>query len=219
MAKFDFGPITMVDKTVFRLWAPLQEQVTLRIPDRIDLAMNRGVEGWYFAEVSEGGPGTQYSFVLADGLVVPDPASRHQPKDVHGPSEVVDHLHYAWKAGHWGGRPWEEVVIYELHVGTFTQDGTFLSAINHLDHLMELGVTAIQIMPISDFPGRWNWGYDGVLPYAPDSVYGRPEDLQQLIDEAHLRGICVFLDVVYNHFGPDGNYMPAYAPLFTDKHR
>jgi malto-oligosyltrehalose trehalohydrolase len=218
MARFDFGPVTTENTTVFRLWAPLQEQVTLRIVDRGDLVMNRRYEGWHIVQVSDAGPGTQYGFVLADGLVVPDPGSRHQPDDVHGPSELAD-LHYQWKCTQWYGRPWEETVIYELHVGTFTQEGTFLSAIDRLDHLRDLGVTAIQIMPISDFPGRLNWGYDGVLPYAPDSAYGRPEDLQQLIDEAHLRGICVFLDVVYNHFGPDGNYMPSYAPLFTNKHR
>jgi malto-oligosyltrehalose trehalohydrolase len=218
MARFDFGPVTTEDETVFRLWAPLQERATLRIEGEHPVVMCREEGGWHVVRISHALPGARYSFLLADGLLVPDPASRHQPDDVHGPSELVD-LRYPWKATQWNGRPWDEMVIYELHIGTFTQGGTFLSAIDRLDHLRDLGVTAIQIMPISDFPGRRNWGYDGVFPYAPDSAYGRPEDLQQLIDEAHLCSICVFLDVVYNHFGPDGNYIPAYAPLFTDKHQ
>lgn len=175
-------------------------------------------DGWFQCDVPEVGAGTLYRFVLPDGLEVPDPASRFQPQDVHGPSEVVDLSRYAWKTDYWNGRPWEEMVIYELHIGAFTEKGSFLSAIEKLDHLKSLGITAIQIMPISDFPGRYGWGYDGVMPFAPESSYGRPEELMALVDEAHARGICVFLDVVYNHFGPDGNYMPAFAPVFTEHH-
>lgn len=176
-------------------------------------------EGWHQLNVPDAGVETRYKFVLPDGLEVPDPASRFQPDDVHGPSEVIDLTSYQWATQEWQGRPWEEIVLYELHVGTFTKDGTFRSAIKQLDHLKDIGVTAIQLMPISDFPGRYGWGYDGVLPYAPESSYGRPEDLMALVDAAHARGICVFLDVVYNHFGPDGKYMPAYAPLFTEHHQ
>jgi len=137
-----------------------------------------------------------------------------QPADVHGPSEVVDHSAFAWRATDWHGRPWHETVLLECHVGTFTPDGTYRSMIEKLDHLGETGITAIELMPLADFPGGRNWGYDGVLWYAPDHVYGTPDDLKTLIDEAHLRGLMVFLDVVYNHFGPEGNYLGSYAPGF-----
>jgi malto-oligosyltrehalose trehalohydrolase len=213
-----FGPLVHTHGAKFRLWAPLHERVGLELEGRPDQEMQRGADGWFSADVATAGPGTLYRFVLPDGLKVPDPASRFQPQDVHGPSEIVDLSAYRWQCEEWKGRPWEEIVLYELHVGTFTAQGTFAAAIERLDHLKHLGVTALQIMPISDFPGRYNWGYDGVLPYAPDSTYGRPEDLMALIDAAHERGICVFLDVVYNHFGPDGNYLPCYAPLFTPHH-
>ena len=218
MGKNTFGTAIGDGATSFRLWSPFHEWIGLKIDGRAAIDMQRDADGWHMATVADAKAGSRYSFVLPDGLEVPDPASRHQPDDVHGPSEVIDPK-FPWNEGDWAGRPWEEVVIYELHIGTFTQEGTFLAAIERLDHLQWLGVTAIQIMPISDFPGRWNWGYDGVLPYAPDSSYGRPEDLKRLVDEAHRRGICVFLDVVYNHFGPDGNYLPAYSPIFTGKHR
>jgi malto-oligosyltrehalose trehalohydrolase/4-alpha-glucanotransferase len=139
---------------------------------------------------------------------------------VHGPSEVIDPAAYAWRDTGWRGRPWEEAIVYELHVGAFTPEGTFRAAIDRLDHLVSLGVTAIQIMPVADFPGRWNWGYDGVLPYAPDSSYGRPEDMKALVETAHECGLMVMLDVVYNHFGPEGNYLHAIASeAFTDRHR
>jgi malto-oligosyltrehalose trehalohydrolase len=181
--------------------------------------MVRSTDGWHHCEVDGARAGAAYSFILQDGLVVPDPASRFQPRDVHGPSEVIDPDAYRWKTSDWNGRAFDDLVLYELHLGAFTREGTFTAAIDRLDHLSSLGVTAIQIMPVADFPGRRNWGYDGVLPYAPDGSYGRPEEFKRLIDEAHARGICVFLDVVYNHFGPDGNYLPIYAPLFTDKHK
>lgn len=181
--------------------------------------MRRADDGWFTAVVEGAGPGTLYQFILPDGIAVPDPASRHQPNDVHGPSEVVDLSAYAWKRQKWTGRRWEEMVLYELHVGTYTKEGTFNGVIERLDHLKHIGVTALQIMPIADFPGGYNWGYDGVLPYAPDSSYGRPQDLMALVDAAHERGICVFLDVVYNHFGSDGNYIPLYAPVFSQRHK
>jgi malto-oligosyltrehalose trehalohydrolase len=217
--EYAFGPLIEKDGVEFRLWAPLKDRVLLSVEGREPQPMERSSNGWHRCHVSGVGPGSLYRFTLPDGSEVPDPGSRHQPQDVHGPSEVIDLARYEWKTGAWSGRPWEEMVIYELHVGSFTPEGTFRSAIEKLDHLANLGVTAIQIMPVSDFPGRYNWGYDGVLPYAPDSSYGRPEDLLALVDAAHDRGVGVFLDVVYNHFGPDGNYLPIYAPLFTENHK
>lgn len=214
-----FGPAFTEDGVLFRLWAPLHESVSLKIEGTDPRPMQAAEDGWHQCTVADAGPGTQYRFILPDGLQIPDPASRFQPQDVHGASEVVDLAAYRWNTREWTGRPWEEMVIYELHIGCFTPQGTFKAAIDRLDHLRELGVTALQIMPLSDFPGRYNWGYDGVLPYAPDSTYGRPEDLMALVDAAHERSISVFLDAVYNHFGPDGNYIPSYAPLFTDHHR
>ena len=149
-------------------------------------------------------------------MTIPDPASRFQPDDVDGPSEVIDHR-YDWGCKDWKGQPWEETIFLEFHVGTFTAEGTFRAAIDKLDHVAGTGITAIELMPVSDFPGRWNWGYDGVLPFAPDSSYGRPDDLKALIDAAHQRGLMVFLDVVYNHFGPEGNYLGRIAPQFFSK--
>lgn len=214
-----FGPASTEDGTLFRLWAPLQKSVSLKIEGADPQPMQAAEDGWHRCTVTDAGTGTHYRFVLSDGLETPDPASRFQPQDVHGPSEVINLSFYRWKTSDWTGRPWEEMVTYEMHIGCFTPEGTFKAAIERLDHLQALGVTALQIMPLSEFPGRYSWGYDGVLPYAPDSSYGRPEDLMALVDAAHERGISVFLDVVYNHFGPDGNYIPAYAPLFTDHHK
>ncbi|WP_296433392.1 malto-oligosyltrehalose trehalohydrolase [Rhizobium sp. UBA1881] len=214
-----FGPVISDRGVVFRLWAPLLDSVRLKLEDQEPRPMRQLADGWHEVEVAGVGAGALYRFVLPEGLQVPDPASRFQPHDVHGFSEVVDLTDHYWKAETWPGRPWEETVLYELHVGTFTEEGTFLAAIGRLDHLARLGVTAIQLMPVADFPGRYGWDYDGVLPYAPDGSYGRPEYLMALIDAAHERGISVFLDVVYNHFGPDGNYLPLYAPLFTDRHK
>jgi malto-oligosyltrehalose trehalohydrolase len=216
---YTFGPRILENDVEFRLWAPHAGNISLKINGQGPRSMERTEDGWHRSHVSGVRPGCRYKFLLPDGTEVPDPGSRHQPQDVHGVSEVVNLKAYGWKTETWSGRAWEESVIYELHIGSFTAEGTFLAAIERLDHLAGLGVTAIQIMPISDFPGRYNWGYDGVLPYAPDSSYGRPEDLMALVDAAHQRGLSVFLDVVYNHFGPDGNYLPTYAPLFTEHHK
>ncbi|MBY3035043.1 MULTISPECIES: malto-oligosyltrehalose trehalohydrolase [Rhizobium] len=219
MTQMTFGPVFTAEGILYRLWAPLHESVSLKLEGAPPRPMQASEDGWHRCTVPEADVGTLYRFVLPDGSEVPDPASRFQPQDAHGPSEVVDLSFYRWKTSDWTGRPWEEMVIYEMHIGCFTPEGTFKAAIERLDHLQALGVTALQIMPLSEFPGRYSWGYDGVLPYAPDSSYGRPEDFMALVDAAHQRGISVFLDVVYNHFGPDGNYIPSYAPLFTDHHK
>lgn len=219
MTDYLFGPVIEDDGVLFRLWAPHCKSVTLEIDGAPAKDMDRQADGLFRLKVTGTRPGTRYRFRLPDGLIVPDPASRHQPEDVFGPSEVVDLSTQKTRDAIWRGRPWADMVIYELHVGTFTDEGTFRAAIGRLDHLGNLGITAIQLMPIADFPGRWNWGYDGVMPYAPDSHYGRPDDLALLVQAAHQRGISVFLDVVYNHFGPSGNFMPAYAPLFSPHHQ
>ncbi len=212
-----FGAELLVDgATRFRLWAPGVRQVMLETAVgevRSDRAMTDGGEGWFEAVLDDAPAGTRYGYRTGD-LLFPDPAARCNPQDVHGPSMVVDPLAFDWQDGGWLGRDWEEAVIYELHIGTFTPEGTFAAAIGRLDYLADLGVSALEIMPVADFPGRRNWGYDGVLPFAPDASYGPPEDLKRLIEAAHRRGLMVLLDVVYNHFGPEGNYLHAYAPQF-----
>jgi maltooligosyltrehalose trehalohydrolase len=201
----------------FRLWAPAAKRVDIKIGPNFH-EMSPAGEGWYARVVEHAKAGTRYHYRIDGGPLVPDPASRFQPQDVDGASEVIDPR--ASRPGNWTTPPWREAVIYELHVGTFTPEGTYRGAMAKLDHLRDVGVTAIELMPLSDFGGRRNWGYDGVLPFAPDSAYGRPEDLKALIQAAHDRGLMVFLDVVYNHFGPKGNYLGVYAPqFFTDRHR
>jgi malto-oligosyltrehalose trehalohydrolase len=177
-------------------------------------------DGWFEHDEPQAGPGTLYRYRIDEELLVPDPASRFQPRDVDGPSEVIAPQAYKWSDHAWTGRPWNEAVVYELHVGTFTPEGTYAGAAKKLKHLADLGVTALELMPLADFAGRRNWGYDGVLPYAPDSAYGRPDDLKALVDAAHAAGLMVLLDVVYNHFGPKGNYLSRYAPqFFTERHK
>ncbi|HZQ18449.1 MAG TPA: malto-oligosyltrehalose trehalohydrolase [Terriglobales bacterium] len=214
-----FGADCRNDGSVrFRLWAPGAAQVALDLNHR-SFTMPRSEEGW-FEFTTEAKSGDQYRFKINCRHVVPDPASRYQPEGVHGASEVIDPRAFNWQDSNWNGRPWSEAVIYELHLGTFTPEGTFSGAEKKLDYLRELGTTAVELMPLSSFPGQRNWGYDGVLPYAPASPYGRPEDLKHFIDAAHAKNLMVFLDVVYNHFGPEGNYLSLYAPqFFTDRHR
>lgn len=217
-----FGAECREDGTVrFRLWAPKATSVDLRLlgSSQRDLPMRQLEAGWFELVCGDAKRGSQYQFVIDSQQAVPDPASRYQPVDVHGPSEVVDPEAFEWNDVNWRGRPWDEAVIYELHVGTFSPEGTYAGAEKKLDYLAELGVTAIELMPLASFPGERNWGYDGVLPYAPAQSYGRPEDLKRLIEKAHARNLMVFLDVVYNHFGPEGNYLWLYAPqFFTDRH-
>lgn len=205
----------------FRLWAPGASEVSLHLRDSsADLPMSSVGEGWYEVATTEARAGSGYQFRINDGQLVPDPASRFQPAGVHGVSEVIDPHSYEWDDSHWHGRPWEEAVIYELHTGTFSPEATFTGAEKKLDYLLDLGVTAIELMPVSAFPGQRNWGYDGVLPFSPASPYGRPAELKSFIDKAHSKSLMVFLDVVFNHFGPEGNYLPLYAPqFFTDRHR
>ncbi len=219
-----FGAELQADARVrFRLWAPGAGRVELvleRDGGQSLLTMEPAGDGWVELVTAEARAGSLYRYRIDGDQWVPDPASRFQPQDVHGPSEVVDPDSFLWRDDGWQGRPWEEAVLYELHLGTFSPEGTFAGAASRLDHLAELGVTAIELMPVADFPGRRNWGYDGVLPFAPDSGYGRPEDLKALIQSAHQRGLMVFLDVVYNHFGPEGNYLHLYAPaFFTERHQ
>jgi malto-oligosyltrehalose trehalohydrolase len=220
-----FGAEVRADGSVrFRLWAPAASRVDL-VLERTErgtserLAMKR-IEGGFFEIVTPTArAGSRYRYRIDDRLDVPDPASRSNPDDPNGASEVIDPTAFEWSERSWSGRPWHEAVVYELHVGAFTPGGTFRSAIERLPYLAILGVTAIELMPIADFPGRRNWGYDGVLPFAPDASYGAPDDLKRLVEAAHRHGLMVFLDVVYNHFGPEGNYLYAYAPaFFTDRH-
>ncbi len=207
--------------TRFRLWAPAARAVDLVIesePVRAPLAMDAAGEGWFERRLPDIGAGARYRFRIDGGPSVPDPAARAQPDDVHGASAVVDPTAFEWHDDAWRGRPWEEAVLYELHVGTFTEAGSFAGVASRLDDLTELGVTAIELMPVADAPGRRNWGYDGCYLFAPESAYGPPDSLKALIAAAHARGIMVFLDVVYNHFGPEGNYLHLYAPsFFTDR--
>jgi maltooligosyltrehalose trehalohydrolase len=209
-APLRFGPLLTDKGTTFRLWAPAARKVSLLLDKPHDMPKNGE---WFELHVPKAKAGTRYRFKIDDDAEIADPASQFQPDDVPGASEIIDHR-YEWKAKDWKGRPWEQAVFLETHVGTFTRDGTFRAMIEKLDHLVETGITALELMPVADFPGRWNWGYDGVLLYAPDSTYGRPEDLKALIDAAHMRGLIVFLDVVYNHFGPEGNYLGLIAPSF-----
>lgn len=215
-----FGAEPTADGVRFRLWAPSAGAVSLRIEDVASLAipMAHEEDGWFSLTTAIARPGTRYRYIIA-GKAVPDPASRRQPAGVHGPSEVVDPAEHVWSDLDWRGRRWEEIVFYELHIGTVCDTGDFAGAIRHLDHIRKLGATAVELMPIAEFPGRRNWGYDGVFLYAPASRYGAPEELKRLVEACHARGLAIFLDVVYNHFGPEGNYLPSIAPeFFTERH-
>jgi len=205
--------------TRFEVWAPRAETVAVRLEDdgrRVPLTPEG--DGVFSAIVPDVGPGADYFVVLGE-RALPDPVSRHQPHGVHGPSRVVDPHAFRWTDAGWRGVGLVELVIYELHVGTFTAEGTFDAAAADLARLRDLGVTAIEIMPVAEFPGGRNWGYDGVHLYAPSSAYGGPEGLRRLVDAAHAAGLGVVLDVVYNHVGPEGNYLGAFGPYFTQRYR
>jgi maltooligosyltrehalose trehalohydrolase len=198
MNERQFGARLTAEGASFRLWAPAAKRVDLLLDG--PHPMQRGEAGWFSADIPGVKAGARYKFRIDDEIDVADPASMFQPEDVSGPSEVIDHASYQWRASDWRGRKWQETVLIETHVGAFTEEGTYRAMGGKLDHLAATGITALELMPLADFAGSRNWGYDGVLWYAPDSAYGRPDDLKALIDEAHLRGLMVFLDVVYNHF-------------------
>ncbi|MFI6657997.1 malto-oligosyltrehalose trehalohydrolase [Streptomyces sp. NPDC050523] len=201
----------------FEVWAPQAERVTLQCDDATRaLERDPGREGWWRAE-AEARDGSRYGYALDDGPVLPDPRSRRQPDGPDGLSAVVDHAHYAWRT-EWAGRPLPGAVLYELHVGTYTHEGTLDAAAGRLGHLVELGVTHVELMPLCPFPGRHGWGYEGVSLWAVHEPYGGPEALKRFVDRAHELGLGVVLDVVHNHLGPSGNYLPAFGPYFTDTH-
>jgi maltooligosyltrehalose trehalohydrolase len=204
----------------FRLWAPLSQQVYLHLLDREDGLVRMQVKPGGYHQLTLGGivPGTQYLYKLASGAEVPDPVSRYQPKGVHGPSEVTAR-DFDWQDNGWFGFPIENYILYELHVGTFTPEGTFGSAIARLDELTALGITAVELMPVAQFSGSRNWGYDGVFPFAVQNSYGGPVGLKTFVNACHERGLAVVLDVVYNHIGPEGNYLPQFAPYFTERYK
>jgi maltooligosyltrehalose trehalohydrolase len=211
------GASVIDDGVEFRVWAPRPESVEVRSGGET-VAMERGDGGEWFAFWDGMRAGAEYSFVLNGDRVLPDPVSRSQPHGVHGPSRVVDPA-FRWTDAAWKGLPLADHVIYELHVGTFTTTGDFDGVVAKLPYLRDLGVTAIELMPVAEFPGVRNWGYDGVCLYAPHSGYGGPLGLKELVDAAHVHGIAVLLDVVYNHLGPEGNYLREFGPFFTQTHR
>jgi maltooligosyltrehalose trehalohydrolase len=204
----------------FRVWAPVAQAVEVHLltPRERFVPLAKRPRGYHEAVVEGVEPGTLYRYRLDGALERPDPASRFQPEDVHGPSQVVD-SDFDWDDGAWCGMPLREYILYELHVGTFTPGGTFEAIIPHLPDLKALGITAIELMPIAQFPGDRNWGYDGVYPFAVQHSYGGPNGLKQLVQACHRQGLAVILDVVYNHLGPDGNYLADYGPYFTERYK
>lgn len=206
------------NKTTFTIWAPLKKTMVLLLvhPQEQRFEMTKDEEGYWQVSV-ENLPDDALYFFQPDGEKdLPDPASNYQPQGVHGPSQVINHDAYKWEDDDWKGLPMETLIIYELHVGTFTREGTFEAIIPRLDELKDTGINAIEIMPVAQFPGNRNWGYDGVFPYAVQNSYGGPDGLKKMVDACHQKGIAVILDVVYNHLGPEGNYFPAFGPYFTD---
>ncbi|MGV9599628.1 malto-oligosyltrehalose trehalohydrolase [Streptosporangium sandarakinum] len=201
----------------FRVWAPTRERVELVLGER-RLPMRRSGDGWWERAVEEAGPGTDYAYSLDGGPPRPDPRSPYQPYGPHGPSRLVDHAAFGWTDDRWRGTPLPGAVLYELHVGTFSPAGTFDGAIEHLPHLAELGVDAVELMPVAEFSGGRGWGYDGVSLFAPHHAYGGPDGLKRLVDACHAHGLGVVMDVVYNHLGPSGNYLPEFGPYFTGRH-
>jgi len=209
-------------RTRFRVWAPKADNLSVVLfsdETRRTLPLKREEKGYFSGTVGETAAGDLFLYRFEDGTERPDPASRCQPRGVHGPSRIVDPRSHPWADGKWQGLPLEDYLLYELHVGTFTMEGTFSAVIPRLDDLVELGVTAIELMPVAQFPGERNWGYDGAFPFAPQNSYGGPEGLKKLVDACHRKGLAVALDVVYNHLGPEGNYLGSFGPYFTDRYR
>ena len=203
--------------TPFTVWAPKAKKVEVEVRGG-RYPMTAGANGWWFTELSLAETNADYAFVLDGGRPLPDPRSPWQPRGVHGPSRVVDHNAFAWRDQHWQAAPLSAAVVYELHIGTFTPQGTFIAAIDKLDHLVQLGITHIELMPVAEFPGSRGWGYDGADLYAPHHAYGGPDGLKRLVDACHARGLAVILDVVYNHLGPAGNYLASFGPYFTQRY-
>ena len=220
MAKRSLSAERINKKTSFTVWAPLKNSMTLHLlpPNEGVVEMVKDKEGYWQIAVDHLPNDTRYFFKPDGEQDLPDPASRYQPEGVHGPSQVIDHSEYKWQDVNWKNLPLEELIIYELHVGTFTPEGNFEAIIPRLDELKSLGINALELMPVSQFPGDRNWGYDGVYPYAVQNSYGGPTGLKKLVDACHQKGIAVFLDVVYNHLGPEGNYFSSFAPYFTNKY-
>ncbi|HUC82407.1 MAG TPA: malto-oligosyltrehalose trehalohydrolase, partial [Flavisolibacter sp.] len=203
------------------IWAPLAEKVEIEMKAEGEskiLPLKKTDYGYWQTTSGEMREGTRYKIRIDDKAPFPDPASLFQPDDVHGESEVFDVNRYHWSNTAWNNLPLEDYIIYELHTGTFTDEGTFAALEEKLDYLKELGINAIEIMPVAQFPGNRNWGYDGVAPFAVQNSYGGPQGLQKLVDVCHQKGLAVILDVVYNHLGPEGNYLGAFGPYFTDKY-
>ncbi|MHB8057759.1 MAG: malto-oligosyltrehalose trehalohydrolase [Desulfuromonadaceae bacterium] len=217
----DIGSTPLPDgSTRFRVWGPRAQRIDVIMPGsgRTPVPLTPEGDGYFSGTASGIGDGDRYSYLLDETLERPDPASRSQPDGVHGPSQVVDPA-FAWSDSRWRGIALEEYIFYELHVGSFTPQGTFDGVISRLDYLVELGITAVELMPVAQFPGERNWGYDGTFPFAPQNSYGGHEGLKRLVDACHARGLAVTLDVVYNHLGPEGNYLHGFGPYFTDRYR
>jgi len=204
----------------FVVWAPVVSEVELHIvsPRELTVPMDKDGQGYHQAVADGIEPGSQYFYRLDGRKERPDPVSYFQPQGVHGPSQVVD-SNFTWEEQGWSGLPLEEYIVYELHVGTFTTEGTFGAIITRLDELKDLGITAVELMPVAQFPGNRNWGYDGVYPFAVQDSYGGPEGLKNLVNTCHRKGLAVILDVVYNHLGPEGNYIADFGPYFTDRYK
>lgn len=219
--KLELGADVTKDGVRFRVWAPKASSVSLVIMGEPQpFPMNAEGRGYFSTLIKDLEPGRRYYYLLGGDRLRPDPVSRYQPEGVHGPSEIIDPSGFEWKDRDWRGIPLKEMIIYEIHTGTFTPEGSFKAIIPFLDYLKnELGVTAIELMPVAQFPGERNWGYDGVYLYAPQNSYGGPEGLKSLINECHRKGLAVILDVVYNHLGPEGNYLGDYGPYFTDRYK
>ncbi|MEW6365089.1 MAG: malto-oligosyltrehalose trehalohydrolase [Acidobacteriota bacterium] len=210
-----------VNQCEFLMWAPRRTRVELHVlsPAERIVEMHRQEHGYFHASLDSADPGSLYCYRLDGGSQRADPASHFQPAGIDGPSEIIDHAAFRWHDSGWPGRPLEDYVLYELHVGTYSPEGTFDAIIPHLDDMAGLGVTAVELMPVAQFPGERNWGYDGVFPFAVQNSYGGPTGLKRLVDECHRRGLAVVLDVVYNHLGPEGNYLHEFGPYFSERHR
>jgi len=221
--ELDIGATVLENGSIrFRVWAPRSDGISVRIVSDTEnrlVSLRREERGYFSAVVDGVREGDLYLYLLDDGVERPDPVSRFQPDGVHGPSRVVDPQSFSWTDRAWKGRPLHDYILYELHVGTGSGEGTFEALIPLLDYLLELGITALELMPVAQFPGERNWGYDGVYPFAPQNSYGGPVGLKKLVDACHARGLAVVLDVVYNHLGPEGNYLHGFAPYFTDRYR